>query len=402
MNRVSKSFKFRIYPSESQIQMFNKTFGCTRFVWNKLVENFNLRTPSFKPPKVSEKTLKSTEEFDFLNEVSAASLQQVRRDFDSAKSQYFNKDRKKKLGRMKFKSRKDKNTFRLPNQKFTVNRELGVIRLEKIGWVQVKFDRIIPDDAKYMNITVSKSPTGKYYCSINAEVDVELMPITGRTIGIDMGTSHFATLSNGVKIDNPRWFRENQARLKKAQQHLSRKKKGSNRYEKQRIKVAKIHEEISNQRRYFQQNLSTEIVRNYDVICVEDLNIAGMLKNPFYASSISDSSWGSFVDMLRYKSDWYGKSFVQVDRFYPSTKTCNVCGFKTGYMSPSIREWSCPECVAHHDRDMNAAINIHRQGYADLTGQQSVESIDYIRGDGVSLFDARHHLAVTVNRIETL
>lgn len=393
-----KAYKFRIYPSKEQKILLSKTFGCVRFVWNKLVENFNNKDESI----VTEKTLKEQEQFNFLKEVSASTLQQKRRDFDEFKTQYFNKKRKTKLGRPSFKKKSNKQSFRLPNQKFKLDQEQSLVRLEKLGWLKIVLDRSIPEDANFRSITVSKTPTGKYFVSILVEQELKPMSSTGKVVGIDLGLKDLFILSNGQVINNPKWFRENQSKLKRNQKHLSRKVKGSNRYSKQRIKVARVHEKIANLRSYFLHNISTKIVREFDLIVLEDLNVSGMLKNRKLAKSISDASWASFVSMLEYKCNWYGKTLIKIDRFFPSSKTCSNCGHKEDKMPLNIREWNCPNCGSKHDRDLNAAINILKKGWLDLSGQElsSAEYVDYGRGVEVSLKGVHHHLASAVKRLE--
>lgn len=393
-----KAYKFRIYPSKEQKILLSKTFGCVRFVWNKLVENFNNKDDSI----VTEKTLKEQEEFNFLKEVSASTLQQKRRDFDEFKNQYFSKKRKTKLGRPSFKKKSNKQSFRLPNQKFKLDQEQSLVRLEKLGWLKIVLDRSIPEDANFRSITVSKTPTGNYFVSILVEQELKPMPSTGKVVGIDLGLKDLFILSNGQVINNPKWFRENQSKLKRNQKHLSRKNKGSNRYNKQRIKVARVHEKIANLRSYFLHNISTEIVREFDLIVLEDLNVSGMLKNRKLAKSISDASWTNFVSMLEYKCNWYGKTLIKIDRFFPSSKTCSNCGHKEDKMPLNIREWNCPNCGSKHDRDLNAAINILKKGWLDLSGQElsSAEYVDYGRGVEVSLNGVQHHLASAVKRLE--
>jgi putative transposase len=393
-----KAYKYRIYPTKEQEILFSKTFGCCRFVWNKLVENFNNNDGS----TVNEKTLKDQEEFEFLKEVSAATLQQKTRDFIEFKKQYFNKKRKTKLGRPKFKKKFNRQSFRLPNQKFTLDQEKSLVRLEKIGWVKIVLDRTIPEEADFRSITVSKTPTDKYFVSILVQQELNPIPSTGKVVGIDLGLKDLFILSNGQVINNPKWFRKNQSKLKKAQKHLSRKTKGSNRYNRQRIKVAKVYENITNSRTYFLHNVSTQLVKTFDLIVVEDLNVSGMLKNHKLAKSISDASWSTFVDMLKYKCNWYGKTLVKIDRFYPSSKTCSNCGHKEDQMPLNIREWTCPSCGSNHDRDLNASINILKKGWSDLSGQEltSAEYVDYGRGAELRLNGASHHLASAVKRLE--
>jgi putative transposase len=393
-----KAYKYRIYPTREQEDLFVKTFGCCRFVWNKLVENFNNNDGS----TVNEKTLKDQEEFQFLKEVSASTLQQKRMDFVEFKKQYFNKNRKTKLGKPKFKKKSNRQSFRLPNQKFTLDQEKSLVRLEKIGWVKIVLDRTIPEEADFRSITVSKTPTGKYFVSILVQQELNPIPSTGKVVGIDLGLKELMTLSNGQVINNPKWFRENQSKLAKHQKHLSRKAKGSNRYNRRRIKVAKVHEDVVNARNYFLHNISTELVKTFDLIIVEDLHVSGMIRNRKLAKSISDASWSTFVSMLEYKCNWYGKTLVKIDRFYPSSKTCSNCGHKEEKMPLNIREWTCPSCGSHHDRDLNASINILKKGWLDLSGQEltSAEYVDYGRGAELRLNGSSHHLASAVKRLE--
>ena len=393
-----KAYKYRIYPTKEQEVLLAKTFGCCRFVWNKLVENFNNKSKEL----VTEKTLKDQEEFEFLKEVSASTLQQKRMDFVEFKKQYFNKSRKAKLGRPQFKKKSNRQSFRLPNQKFSLDSERSLVRLEKIGFLKIVMDRIIPENADFRNITVSKTPTGKYFVSILVEQELNPIPSTGKVVGIDLGLKDLFILSNGQVINNPKWFRKNQAKLKKAQKHLSRKTKGSNRYTRQRIKVAKVHEKITNTRTYFLHNVSTALVKTFDVISLEDLNVSGMLKNHKLAKSISDAAWATFVSMLEYKCKWYGKMMVKINRFFPSSKTCSSCGHKEDKMPLNVREWNCPSCGSKHDRDLNASINILKEGWRIISNQElsSAEYADYGRGAELRLNVASHHLASAMKRLE--
>lgn len=402
-NEILKAFKFRIYPDKEQQDKLNQTFGCVRLIWNQLVQNFNsYGTPEYQE-KFSEKEIKQNPDLFFLKDVSAAALQQKRIDFSETKNQFFNSKRKTKLGRMKFKSKRNRQSYRLPNQKFSLNQENKTIRLEKIGYVPVVLDRIVPVDADYRSVTVSKTPTGKFFVSILAKINTDLLPQTGRAVGIDLGLKDLFILSNGDSVSNPRWFRESQTKLARAQKHLSRKKKNSKRYEKQRLKVAKIHEYIANQRKHFLHNITTTLIREFDVICLEDLNISGMKKTRL-AKSVSDVSWAEFIRQLEYKCRWYGRSVVKIDRWYPSSQLCSSCGHRDGKKPLSVREWKCSNCGTHHDRDLNAAHNILQKGWSDLTGQPinlSVESIDYKRGEDVSLISVLEpNLAASVKRLD--
>lgn len=356
-----KTYKFRIYPTPRQTNLLCQTFGCVRYVWNQWVDTFN-------KPKEEEKIFLSAREFreelDWMKDISAAAIQQKERDFSEFKKQFFNKSRKRKLGRPSFKSRRQRQSYRLPNQKFQINQETSRVRLEKIGWIKTIFDRAIPEDVKFINVTVSRDTVGDHYISIIVEEKIKALPLTGKTIGVDVGLKSFAVLSDGTEIDNPRFFRENQAELRRAQKHLSRKQKGSNRRNVARVKVAKIHRKTARQREWFLHNVSSYLVNNYDVIAIEDLNIAGMQKNHCLAKSIADASWGQLFRQLDYKADWYGKLLRKVDRFEPTSRTCSVCGYYKSDLTLSDRDWDCPCCGTHHDRDVNAAKNIKAVGVA--------------------------------------
>jgi putative transposase len=352
--------------------MLINTFGCARFVWNRRVAAFNSYSSCGPNPRVSSKSLKDQAEFSFLNEVSAAALQQKDRDFDETLSQFFNKNRKKKLGRPQFKKRGVSNdSYRLPFPKFKLVDNQTKIQLERIG---------IPDHADLRSVTVSMTKTGEFYVSILVEEEIETKPNTGRMVGIDLGLNSLAVLSDGTEVHNPRIFRKNQAKLKKKQIKLKHKIKGSNRHKKAKLAVAKLHLRVARQRAWFLHNLSSWLVANYDIICVEDLNVAGMKKR--YGRSISDAAFSSFVNMLEYKSNWYGKTFHKIDRWFASTKTCNYCGNKQEF-GLDVRKWACDSCGSVHNRDLNAAINILKQGLRDLydyTSDELNEVIERMNG----------------------
>lgn len=404
MAEILKSYKVRLYPNPEQAVSLNKTFGCVRVIWNRLVANFNSYGTDQYIEKFSEKDIKTNPDLHFLSEVSAGALQQKRMDFIETKSQFFNKKRKIRIGRMKFKKKGQRQSYRLPNQKFKVFTSDGLIQLEKVGKVKAIFDRKVIGELR--SVTVSKDPSGKYYASILVKANVDALPLTGRSVGIDVGLKDLFIMSNGDVVNNPRWFRENQSKLVKAQRHLSRKKKGSNRYEKQRIKVAKVHEKVRNQRSYFIHNITKILVEEFDFISVEDLNVAGMKKALNFGKSISDAGWSEFVRQLEYKSKWYGKTFFKIDRFYPSSQICSSCNHRDGKKALDVREWTCSSCGESHDRDLNAATNVLLKGYSDLTGlsinDSSAELVDYKRGEEVRLSDKlHHHLASSVKRLDT-
>jgi putative transposase len=381
---VLRAYKYRLYPTKQQTDYLNRIFGSVRFVWNQLVANFNSWSSEGPNRPMNEKILKDTQEYGWLSDSISYALQQKRMDFDETKSQYFNKKRKTKLGRMKFKKKGvARDSFRIPvasmgGQK-AIDLDNNRIKLPKMTAMKMVVDRTFTGIAK--SVTISRNSVGQFFVSILVEEEVLVKTNVGRSIGIDLGLNHLVTLSNGVKVENPKWFRETQAKLRKEQKHLSRKKKGSNRYERQRREVAKIHLKIKNQRSWATHNLTTAIINTYDTIIVEDLNVSGMKK--LFGKSISDAAFGEILRQLEYKSNWYGRTFHKIDRWYPSSKTCNCCGYKMGDMDLSIREWDCPNCGSHNDRDLNAAKNILDQGLRDLYGFTSDELADYRRGEEV-------------------
>ena len=365
---VQKSYKFRIYPDEIQRSLIDQTFGCCRVVWNRMVEEFNAEV------KLEDRsTIKQLrEEFEWMKRVSHTALAYKKRDFEDTLKQFFNKNRKTKIGKPGFKKKGAcRDSYKMDKIRFKTDQANKKIKLEKIGgWISYRDSRAIPAEAEYRNITVSKDKSGKYYASILVIEKVYHKPKTGKEVGIDLGLKSFICTSDGKTVKALKSFRENQAKLAKAQKHLDRKRrtnkrlgiKGSKRYQKQRIKVARIHEEIANQREWFLHNLSAELVRDNDIICIEDLAVSNMVKNKRLAKSIADAGWSKLTSMLEYKCQWYGKTLIRVDRFFASSKTCGNCSSKFEGLELSMREWECPDCTTVLDRDLNAAKNILKEG----------------------------------------
>ena len=354
-----KAFKYRLYPTAQQQILLNKTFGCVRVVWNHNVEVFNKFDKNLTEQEQPLSTTQLKKKFEWLNEVSAAALQQKEMDFKAFKKNYFSKSRKKKIGRPSFKNRDSHQSYRLPNQKFTLND--SSIRLEKIGKVKLIVDRAVPMGCKFMSVTVSKNKCGQFFASVLVEMEIIHTPKTGKRIGLDIGIKTFLTGSDGLTVENPTYFRESQAELKQAQQHLSRKKKGSVRRKKATLKVAKIHNNIANQRNAFIQQTTAKLIDEYDFIAIEDLNVSGMVKNRKLAKSISDASFAEFYAVLSYKAAWYGKEIVKVDRWFASSKTCSCCGWKNEKLTLSDRTFNCSSCGLEKDRDLNASENILKE-----------------------------------------
>ena len=361
---MNRAYKYRLYPNKAQQTLLNKTMGSCRFYWNNLVATFNSYDKENNPNPQFKTQKKLKEEYEWLSEVSAAALQQKMQDFREFQKQLFSKNRKKSIGRPNFKKKSNRQSYRLPNQKFKVLEDK--IQLEKIGKVKMVIDRPIPEDAKFVLVTVSKNCAGQYFVSICVETHINQKNKTNETVGIDLGLKEFATLSDGVVVANPRYFRENQSKLKRMQQHLSRKQKGSKRKEKCRLKVAKIHNDIANQRSNFLHNTTSMLVNNYDIISIEDLNVKGMMANHKLAKSIADVSFHEFRRQLEYKCLWYGKELVVIGRFEPTSKTCSCCGWKNDNLTLKDRTFSCKGCGLEIDRDLNAAYNIKRLGVESL------------------------------------
>lgn len=369
MSTIKRSYKYRMYPNKTQEELLAKTFGCVRVMWNACVDSFNSYdketnlNPKF-PTKVDLVVDKP-----WLNDVSAATLQQKQRDFIEFSKQYFNSNRKEKIGKPNYKDKHSDQSFRLPFPKFRVIN--NKIRLEKIGWVHIVVDREIPDNARFISCTVSKNRSDQYFVSVLVETEQHYKQKTGKTVGVDLGIKTLATLSDGTTVENPHFLRENQAKLKMMQRHLSRKKLRSNRRKKCRLKVSRLHRDIANKRSWYMHNLTTMLVNNYDVICIEDLNTSGMLKNHKLAGPISDASLSTFRRQLEYKCKWYGKELVVISRFYPSSKTCSRCGWKNKDLKLSDRTFVCKDCGLEIDRDLNAAINIQAVGVEAAQRTQS-------------------------------
>jgi len=371
-----KAYKYRIYPNKAQRILLSKTFGCVRYFWNKQVEAFNTYNKETNPKPEFKTSTQLRNEIQWMKEVSAAAIQQKEIDFKEYKSQRFNKKKGVSVGNPCFKKKSNRQSYRLPNQKFSIVSDK--IRLEKIGWVKMVVDRKIPDNSKFMSVTVSVNPSGQYFVSVLIETEINHIPKTGKTVGLDVGLKEFLVQSDDIIINNPRYFRYSQAKLAKIQRLHSRKSKGSKRRNKSRIKVSRLHNKIANQRDFFLHNQSSRIIKEYDVICIEDLNIKGMVKNRKLSKSISDVSWSKFYSMLEYKANWYGKEVIKIGRFEPTSKTCSCCGWINKELSLSDRMFACPECGSKIDRDLNAAINIKALGVnnAIRTQSEAVTSCD--------------------------
>ena len=362
-----KAYKFRLYPNEKQKQLFAKTFGCARAIWNMMLAD------KIKHYEETKETLYNTpaqykKEFSWLREVDSLALCNVQLNPQGAYKNFFRSG----FGFPKFKKKSYRQSYKTNNNnnKSRIVLENGYVKLPKVGWVRVKAHRQISGVIK--SATISMTPTGKYHISILCETEITPLTKTNSSVGLDLGLSDFAILSTGEKISNEKFLNQLSKKLAKEQKILSRRAltaKKANRklsesknYQKQRLKVAKIHEKIANQRKDFLNKLSTTLIKNHDVICIEDLSSKNLMKNHKLAKSIGDVSWFEFVRMLEYKANWYEKKVSKISRWYPSSQICSDCGFSSGKKPLSVREWTCANCGSHHDRDINASINILNEG----------------------------------------
>jgi putative transposase len=354
--KIKKAFKYRIYPNQEQEAALSIQFGHSRFVYNAaLAARKAAYTETGKGINYNDTAQmlffwKNIPPLVWLQEADSQVLQQKLKDLDRAYQNFF-------AGRAEypqFKSKHQPQSIRYP-QRFKINGSR--VYLPKVGWVRTIFHR--PIEGQMKNCTVSKTKTGKYFIAIQCEVEQPEPIPPVEVVGIDLGLKHFAVLSTGKKIDHPQYLRKTERQLKRAQRVLSRRQKGSQGREKARLRVAILHEKVANQRQDFLHKTSHQIANQFGHIKIENLNISGMLKNHSLAKSIADSGWGEFTRQLGYKSAWRGGITERIDRWYPSSKTCCVCGWVNQDLKLHHRFWTC-QCGAEHDRDHNASVNIAR------------------------------------------
>lgn len=371
---VNKAYRFRIYPDEEQKVFLAKHFGCTRFIYNYLLDK---RSSAWKKEKRNIggaeakrmiSPLKKEKGKEWLKEPNSQSLQAASINLDKAFKKFF----KKEASYPKFKKKNDRQSFEVP-QNFQVDAQNNFIKIPKLSTaINTVYHRSLKKIKKICYLTLSKEPSGKYYVSMNVEEEIvhrrPVAKITKRTkaVGIDLGLKDFLVESNGQKVTSPKYLRSTEKKLKREQRKLSKKSKGSKNRYKQRQIVAKIHEKIRHQRHDFLHKQSFRLVRENQVIFVEDLNVKGMMKNRHLSKSIADAGWGEFTRQLKYKAQWFGSVIFQIGRFEPSSKLCSTegCDFKhtKDSLKLSDREWRCPWCNTLHDRDINAAMNIEAIG----------------------------------------
>ena len=383
MKTIFKSFKFRIYPNKEQEVLLSKHFGANRFVFNHYL---NKRKESYLHDKKSLNyynnandltLLKKDEDYIWLNEINSQSLQSSLKNLDTAYKNFFSKQSKFP----KFKTKYDKQSFKIPQNISIINNKLSIPKFKK--GIKINLHRQI--EGKIISATISKSTSGNYYVSLTCGVQYQPYEKTNSNVGIDTGIKDLAILSDGKTYENIKSLNTKIKKLKYEQRQLSKKVKGSSSRNKQRKKLSKIHEKITNTRRDYLHKVSTEIIKNHDVICIEDLAVKNIMKNHKLAQAMSDVSLGAFYSMLEYKAEWNDKKIIKIDRFFPSSKMCSNCEWVNQDLTLNIREWECLSCGEKHDRDFNASKNILKLGLKILSGSGAESDIKQKQVEALSL-----------------
>lgn len=365
---ANKAYKFRMYPNDEQKVLFAKTFGCVRLVYNHWLDRKikqyeeDKTTITYNMCAKEMAGMKKTEEYSFLQEVDSVSLQQSLRHLNTAFQNFF---KQPKVGFPKFKSKKsNKKSYSTVCVNGNISVFNGYLKLPKVGQVKVKQHRDIPSGYKLKSVTVSQTPSGKYYASILFDYENKIQEQGLHSfLGLDFSMHELYKDSNGNEPAYPRYYRQAEKKLKREQRRMSLMQKGSKNRDKQHIKVAKLHEKVANQRKDFLHKQSRQITNAYDCVCIEDLDMKAMSQALNFGKSVSDNGWGMFVTFLKYKLEEQGKKLVKTDKFFASSQTCSCCGYvNKETKSLAIRAWDCPQCGVHHDRDVNAAVNIRNEG----------------------------------------
>ena len=358
---MNKAYKFRIYPNAEQQIILTKTFGCVRFIYNQMLSD-KINHYEETKQKLNNTPAQYKSKFPWLKEVDSLALANAQMNLQTAYNNFF---RNPKIGFPKFKSKKsNRRSYTTNCVNGNISIDNGFLKLPKVGLVKLKQHRLILSNYKLKSVTISQTPSGKYYASVLFEYENQIQEQELHDfLGLDFSMHGLYKDSNGNEPAYPRYYRQAEERLKREQRKLTLMQKGSKNRSKQRIKVANLHEKVANQRKDFLHKQSRQIANAYDCVCIENLDMKAMSQSLNFGKSVADDGWGMFVTFLKYKLEETGKRLVKVNKFFASSQICNVCGYKnTATKNLSIRAWDCPECGAHHDRDINAAINIRNEG----------------------------------------
>ena len=369
---ITRAYKIRLYPNKAQRVFFNKSFGCCRVIYNEMLYELQNAYKNGITLNKNELFKQIKTKYVWMSESDSQGLCNTYQDLNTAYRNFFNK----KAKFPKFKKKKDKNTYRNAmclkdiSKLFPDKTHIVIPKAGKIAFRQ-DYDFSNLNIQKIYNITIERSKTNKYYCSICVDVEQEEYEHTGEIIGIDLGIKDLVIDSNGNKYENPKYLNKVEKKIKHLNRLYSKKTKGSKNKEKARFKLAAAYEKLSNKRKDNLHKITSKLIKENDIICIENLNVKGMSKNHKLAKAIQDASFGTLVSMLKYKAAWHNRRIIEIGRFFPSSKLCSSCGYRMNYMGLEIRKWTCPQCNTIHDRDINAAINIMNEGLKilDSTGR---------------------------------
>lgn len=375
-----KGIEIRLYPTKGQANMINKNIGAARVAYNVMLYRKRKHYEETKE-SLNVKPVDLYDEFPWMKEVDSRAITSAYIDLNSAYNNWFNslKKKTKQVSKApKFKQKGNSGSYRntsMPSDPDRLFRN-GKIFIPMLKLTNFRNDADVSKIKKVRNLTIKRTCSGKYFCSICCDYEIQEQEHTGEVIGIDLGIKDLVIDSNGNKYENPKYQTKVEKKIKYLKKLYSKKTKGSKNQEKTRLKLATAYEKLSNKRKDNLHKITTKLIRENDVICIENLNVKGMTKNRHLAKAIQDASFGTLVSMLKYKAQWHNRKIIEIGRFYPSSKLCSYCGHKMQYMGLEIREWSCPNCCEHHDRDVNAAINIKNEGLRilDSVGQELPDS----------------------------